>query len=370
LNIRMAGIDYSLASIPIREKFSLTTSHEASVYRALEADSQILGAVIVSTCNRTELYLSCADKYECNPFCILCGALGMDFEAYHSLHRMRAGDEVFMHLCRLSCGAESQIWGEHQIITQVKSSLSRAREAGATDSILEVLFRNAISAAKKIKTEVKFSGEERSVALRALAFLKESNCKKPLVIGNGVMGRLTAQTLRQNGFPVSMTCRQYENREVDIPEGVSVFDYSDRYERLSEFDAIVSATSSPHYTIELEKLRKCPVIPRLFLDLAVPRDIDPAISDLPVKVVNIDALCSEVLRESHRNQLIEIDRISQKYYRDFMKWADYKFSHACSCGEAPASGDAPVESMVVSILEMQCKERSVRAKLPEKGEPL
>lgn len=328
MNIRMAGIDYSLAGIPVREKFSLTASHESDVYGALAQNTQILGAVIVSTCNRTELYLSCADGFDCNPFALLCDALGMDFEAYRGLHRLRTGDSVFTHLCKLSCGAKSQIWGEDQIISQVKGSLVRAREAGATDSILEVLFRNAISAAKKIKTQVRFSGEERSVALRALSFLKEAGCKNILVIGNGIVGRLTAQTLCQNGFSVSMTRRQYHHGMVDIPQGVCAFDYSERYDRLHAFDAVVSATSSPHYTIEHERLCMCGKIPGLFLDLAVPRDIDPAVSQC-AQIVDIDSLCSEVLRESHQKQLMEIEGISEKYYQDFRKWTEYKFNRAC-----------------------------------------
>ncbi len=326
MNIRMAGIDYSLAGIPIREKFSLTTSCQQKVYQSLAANDNVFGAVVVSTCNRTELYLSCADGYEANPFALLCGAIGADFDLHAGLHRMRRGQAVFMHLCRLSCGAKSQIWGEDQIISQVKLSLLAARKAGATDSMLEVLFRNAVSAAKKIKTQVKFSGEERSIALRALCALKqEIGTGSILVIGNGVVGRLTAQTLAQNGFATAMTKRQYHHGMVDIPQGVSAFDYSERYHRLPAFDAVVSATSSPHYTIQCEKLAQCEKIPRLFLDLAVPRDIDPAVAqDGLAQVRDIDSLCSELIDESHQKQLDQIDQIAEKYYGDFQKWTEYK----------------------------------------------
>ncbi|MFQ9800383.1 MAG: hypothetical protein ACLR23_17300 [Clostridia bacterium] len=143
MNIRMAGIDYSMAGIDIREQFSLTKSAQREVYRSLKQDRRIFGAVLVSTCNRTELYLSCEAGYEPNPFEILCHIVGQNYEDYTLLHKMRCGDDVFWHLSQMACGAKSQIWGEDQIITQVKNSLLFARENQGTDAYLEVLFRMA-----------------------------------------------------------------------------------------------------------------------------------------------------------------------------------------------------------------------------------
>lgn len=326
MNIRMAGIDYSLAGIDIREKFSFTKACQAELYHRLGSDEKIYGSVIVSTCNRTEIYLSCADGYEVNPFELICKLLNVEFERYEHLHKSREGELLFWHLCRLTCGAKSQIWGEDQIISQVKNSLLLARENEATDNILEVLFRTAITCAKKIKTNVKFSKSESTVALKTLAILtKQAECgKKVLVIGNGEVGKLVAKTLLEHGFEVTMTLRQYKYSEVELPVGAKAFDYAERYERLGEFDIVVSSTLSPHYTIKKERILELEHYPKLMIDLAVPRDIDVEVGKLQgVKLFDIDSVGKSDIEQNHRVQLVEIDQIIEKYHTDFVKWGSY-----------------------------------------------
>jgi len=327
LNIIMAGIDYSMAGIDIREKFSFTKSSQTSIYEQLKRDEDILGSVIVSTCNRTEIYLSCANDYEKNPFELLCKIADINYSDYETLHRVRSGSAAFQHLCRLACGARSQIWGEDQIISQVKNSLVFARENNATDSILEVLFRTAITAAKKIKTTIKFSREESTVALKTLAILRKQpeTPKKVLVIGNGEVGKMVAKTLFENGFEAAMTLRQYKYSDAKIPDGVTAFDYSERYRRIGEFDAVVSATLSPHYTIEKDKLLMSPKIPKIMIDLAVPRDIEISVGFLGgIALYDIDTIAKDTISMNHARQLSEIDKIIEKYRNDFMKWNKYK----------------------------------------------
>ncbi len=327
MNIRMAGIDYSLAGIDIREKFSLTKARRGQVYEYLKQFHEIRGAVIITTCNRTEIYLSGEASYHGNPFELLCGALDIPFEDFSQLHRTREGRDAFRHLCRLGCGAKSQIWGEDQIITQVKESLLAAREAGATDSYLEVLFRTAVTAAKKIKTDVHFSRLDNSVATKVVALLahQEQPVKKVLVIGNGEVGRLVAQTLSHHPYEVWMTLRQYKHSAVEVVPGVQTMDYAQRYERMHEFDAVVSATLSPHYTVEEALFSHLTPYPRLLIDLAVPRDIEPSAAFLPgVRLYDVDTLAGDAVREDHAKLLREIDAIIDKYEADFEKWLSYK----------------------------------------------
>lgn len=331
MNIRMAGIDYSLAGIDIREKFSLTESCQKQVYEFLAKQDEILGSAIITTCNRTEIYVSCTEEYEGNPFELLCEALGLDFTEYQFLHRMREGKELFWHLCLLSCGTKSQIWGEDQIISQVKRSIAKAREYKAADSYLEVIFRSAITAAKRIKTEIKFSKSENSIADKTLAALRRElpAPAKVMVIGNGEIGRLTASTLVRGGYDVWMTLRQYKYGLVEVPEGVKTLEYSARYEKMPEFGAVVSATLSPHYTIEQEQFKALSRIPGVLVDLAVPRDIDPAVGrEENVKVYDVDTLAGDSIRENHERLLEEMDPYIQKYYDDFQKWSQYKESVA------------------------------------------
>ena len=327
MNIRMAGIDYSMAGIEIREQFSLTKSAQREVYRSLRQDRRILGAVLVSTCNRTELYLSCEAGYEPNPFEILCHIVGQNYEDYALLHKMRSGDDVFWHLSQMACGAKSQIWGEDQIITQVKNSLQFARENQGTDAYLEVLFRMAITAAKKIKTTVAFSRSDHSIADKTLALLQKAAkpVRRVLVIGTGEVGKLVARTLTKAGFSVTMTLRQYKHAPVEIPPNVDVIEYSRRYERISEFDALVSATLSPHYTIERAKVEGLGQLPHTMVDLALPRDIEVSIGEMEgISLADVDSIAGGSIDENHTRQMEEMKGIIEKYLTDYHKWYQYK----------------------------------------------
>lgn len=329
MNIIMAGMDHSMAGIDLRERFSFTKPKQEAICEALRAMEGVRGAVLLSTCNRTELYLSLDPYKECDPFLKLCKAAGLDVTPSKHCYRILKGREAFWHLCRLACGLESQILGEDQIITQVKEAVALARGCGAADSNLEVVFRTAITAAKKIKTVVKFSKAENSVALKTLAILRqELKVKSPgriLVIGNGEVGRLVANTLVQHGFEVAMTLRQYKYRDIEIPEGVTAFDYGERYQRLGTFDAVISATASPHHTLAIEPLKDMASLPGIMIDLAVPRDIDLEIGrQRPVKLYDIDSIAEGAIEQSNQLQFQQAEDIIHKYHGDLMKWHHYK----------------------------------------------
>lgn len=327
MNIVMAGIDYSMAGIDTRQQFSFTKNRQQQVLCTLCQGPGILGAVLLATCNRTELYLSCEEGLRPDPFALLCQAAGIEFAACRGLYKVRRDEECFRHLCRLSCGALSQIWGEDQIITQVKNAIVFAREQQCADSVLEVLFRNAVTAAKRIKTEIRFTKSENSVATKTLDALlrQQPRARSVLVIGNGEVGRLVAETLVGRGFAVSMTLRQYKYSQVQVPQGVQAFDYAQRYERMAAFDAVVSATLSPHCTVEGDSFAALPRRPGLLIDLAVPRDIDPACARHPgVTLLDIDTLSGDAIREDHELTLMQIDVIIGKYHRDFLKWERFR----------------------------------------------
>lgn len=316
-----------MAGLAIREKFSFTKTAQHVIYQFIMGQSGIQGCVIITTCNRTEIYLSYEDEErEEDPFDLLCRAIGEEPAAYQTLHKVRWGKELFWHLCRLACGARSQIWGEDQIITQVKQAQAMARECGAADSYLEVLFRMAITGAKRIKTAVKFPRGGNSVAHKTKILLeRQMPCvESVLVIGNGEVGKMVAETLRQQ-YAVAMTLRQYKHGDIQVAEGVETMEYASRYKHMGEFDAVVSATLSPHYTIEKEAFAALTVRPRILVDLAVPRDIDPAISSLQgVALYDVDTMADDAVREDRQRLMKEIDGIIAKYYDDFNKWLQYK----------------------------------------------
>ncbi len=222
MNIITAGLDYKIADITQREQMSFTKTAMQEVYNKLLQNDDILGAVIISTCNRTEIYISCRDDIHINPFVLL---------GYDLKHYLLKGVDAINHLCQLACGIKSQIWGEDQIITQVKQSIAFARECKASDSILEVLFRTAITAAKKVKSLVDMKTPSNSIGHKALEVIKNHTepIEEILVIGNGEIGRLVTTLLLKEGYKVTLTLRQYKHGQNFVPSGANTIDYLSRY---------------------------------------------------------------------------------------------------------------------------------------------
>lgn len=311
----MSGVDHQIAGVACRERYALSSARQRQVFAAAAAHPDILGAVILSTCNRTEIYLSLRDGAALDPFSLIGAADGP--------HETRGGKDCFLHLAKLSCGVMSRIFGEDQILAQVKAALAFAREQQALDNILEVFFRQAVTSAKRVKTELHFSRADDNVAAAARSVLRGyGELSSVLVIGNGEIGRMAARALAQAGYRVTMTLRQYRHAAARIPAGVSVISYDERYERLPGFDAVLSATSSPHCTILAERLAGLPRLPRVFLDLAVPRDIDPAVGRLAhVDLLDIDRVCGRAdLDAAQREQVGRILPLLEDGYAELMKW--------------------------------------------------
>ncbi|MGC2872833.1 glutamyl-tRNA reductase [Ihubacter sp. mB4P-1] len=329
MNIVMSYIDYSMANLSEREVFSCTKTQTETIYEKLKEIPGVLGSVLIATCNRTELYLSLEEGEAVNPFHALCEIIGADYHAYAHMNKTLAGDEAIIHLCKVASGAESQIWGDDQIVTQVDDALKTAQHAKATDSILNVVFRTGVSAGKKVKTLVDFKVDDNSTAARAVRLLKTNPAiRKVLVVGNGMIGRLVTELLVKEGVEATMTLRQYRHGENIVPPGAKTVNYSDRYEAISQSDAVVSATLSPHYTVYYEEVAALSRVPEVFIDLAVPRDIDPHVAALEnVRYYDIDTLGRDERDARQEAQMKEIEKIIEKYIVDFHKWYSFRESH-------------------------------------------
>lgn len=325
----MAGIDYKTADVDIRGLFSFTGAAGGDLMEVARALPGVEGCVLLSTCNRTELYLSYGGDTEPDPVEILCVAKGLSPMTYGGFFIRRRRRAAVLHLMMLTAGLRSQIRGEDQILAQVKTAVTAARELRCCDGVLETLFRCAISASKKSKTLVPLSNVDTSVVGRALEVLTGRlgtlENKTALVIGNGEMGRLTASMLATAGCKVTMTLRSYKRGAVEIPAGCGSIPYDDRYRYLPGCDIAVSATSSPHLTLSREALLQCPRIPSLLVDLAVPRDIDPFASTLPgVTCWDIDTLGGNTPDGETAEKLLAIKGIVEEYMDRFDKWARYR----------------------------------------------
>lgn len=319
MNLVMSGTDHTISGVEKRERMSLTPEKQREILEYTKDCPEISGAVLLSTCNRVELYLSLTEGAHITADDVL-SANGIVFPDGHYTY---TGKEVYSHLAALACGAKSRIFGEDQILSQVKRAIAFSREWGAADSILEVLFRTAVTAAKKVKTCVKYSAGEDAAALAVESFIREkSGGNRVLVIGSGEMGRLNAGYLQSRGYDVSMTLRRYRHGEVNIPRGVKAVEYDLRYDAMENADIVISATKSPHYTVTAQALAGVSAMPRLFIDLAVPRDIDPEIIKLGgVRLYGIDEISGgEERREKYEKHLAGILPILEEGWRELTGW--------------------------------------------------
>ncbi|MGN0627196.1 MAG: glutamyl-tRNA reductase [Oscillospiraceae bacterium] len=330
MSIKMLGIDYNKASVDIRALFSFTKKNAGEAMEEFYREEGVLGCIIISTCNRMEIWASTAEEWEGSLLDKLCSIKGVNTEEYREYFVSREDKDAVEHLFYLASGLKSQIIAEDQIITQVKDALTLSREHFCTDNVLEVLFRMAATAGKKVKTDVVFSHGNTSVIHQAVRFLSEQgyemNGKTCMVIGNGEMGKIAAQTLREAGADVTVTVRQYRSGIVDIPKGCKRINYGERMEYLPHCDLVVSATASPNYTLTKEAFdlleREKPL---LLIDLAVPRDIEPSIDELGyVTLYDIDSFKATAASDKMKESLEKAGEIIRSQMDEFFSWYDGK----------------------------------------------
>ena len=322
----MAGIDHNLADIDVRSGFSFTKKQAAAALNDLKSRPGIAGAVILNTCSRTEVWADINEDMADTLPGMVCGLKGMSPDKYLPYIVTRKDGEAVSHLFALAAGLKSQILAEDQILTQVGDAIALSRENLAANNVLEVLFRDAQKAAKRVKSTVAFDRSDKSAVDSAIKLLSDAGINisgtKCLVIGNGRMGRVTSQTLLESGALVTVTVREYHSGVVDIPRGCIRINYSERLNVLKEFPVIFSATASPNYTLTLDEIKQAAPNPgTYFIDLAVPRDIDPSVGSLKgIKLYNIDNFKTGKITEAMDASIHAAEKILKEEEAEFYSW--------------------------------------------------
>lgn len=329
MSISMVGIDYNKASVDVRAQFSFTKKNAAAAMEKLKETPGILGCVILSTCNRMEIWASTQEEWEGSLFEFLCEEKGKNPEEFRRYFVEREEGEAIEHLFYLTSGLKSQILAEDQIITQVKDALSMARDFYCTDNVLEVLFRMAVTAAKRVKTEVVFSRGNSSVIHQAIQKLREAGYSLDgitcMVIGNGEMGKVAALALAEAGAHVTVTVRQYRSGIVTIPKGCDRINYGERMEFFPSCDLIVSATASPNFTLTKALIQQVSTGKKkqILIDLAVPRDIEPSVKDIEgMTLYDIDSFKIDTNSLELQESMQKAAVILREQMEDFYCWYD------------------------------------------------
>ena len=326
MSISMIGIDYKKASVDVRAQFSFTKKNTVAALENLKKEPGILGCIILSTCNRMEIWASTGEDWQGSLYEFLCREKEKDPREFYKYFVEREEEEAVEHLFYLTSGLKSQILAEDQIITQVKDALALSREAYCTDNVLEVLFRMAVTAAKKVKTQVSFSRANSSVIHQAIERLENQGFsiqgKNCMVIGNGEMGKVTALALKEAGAEVTVTVRQYRSGIVTIPQGCDRINYGERLDFLPKCDLVVSATAGPNYTLTMEQIENAEIPGHVVLiDLAVPRDIEPSAGTLNnVTLYDIDSFKIDAVSPKLQASLDQAGEILREQQEEFYNW--------------------------------------------------
>jgi glutamyl-tRNA reductase len=329
------GVSHKTAPLDLRERLSLTEGRAVSALRELTAAAGIQEAAAISTCNRTELYLIVSDPVEAESTALGVLTRQADIrptELLGHLYSLRAEDAA-RHLLRVTAGLDSMIVGEAEIQGQVKRAYELSMVEGATGPILNRLFRGALTAGGRAREETGVSEKGVSIpsvavelARRALGDLSE---RRVLVIGAGETAELVARALVARGVRTVFVANRHYDRAIGLAQrfGGGAVRFEELPEQLEAADIVVTATNSPHHIVERDGLAQVMAErserPLLMIDIAVPRDIEPACREITgVSVHDIDDVQQIVERNAsgREAEAARAGRIIEAELDRFERW--------------------------------------------------
>ena len=301
MNLICLGLNHESAPVEVREKFSIPMEQLGEKSHELTELSAVDEAVVVSTCNRTEVYVATHGENLLQIEQELKENLGFDASYFYEFK----AKEAIRHLCRVVSGLDSMVLGETEIFGQVKKAYQYAHEAAATGGILNKLFQRSFGIGKRVRTETTIQSGQTSVGSVALDLaekifddLKNSTV---MVIGAGEMSRITVQSMILRGVKkVIVTNRSFDKAEALADEvGGESVRFDEWAKVLPEVDVIISSTGATEPVLvasDIESVRKKRKYRPLFLiDIAMPRDIDNAVGEIEeVYLYDLDTLQKQV----------------------------------------------------------------------------
>lgn len=362
------GVNYKKVSLETREHYAFSEEEQREFHRRLKDNCSCTGSVIVSTCNRSELYF-CGEEGD-----TLISRVETELAAFKGMEKQEmlgqiyvySGENALKHLFHVASGLDSMVIGEDEILRQVKDGYQLAQREGAVCNEINIAFQGAMGGAKSVKTETLLSKTPVSMgtlaANRIESFLRETGGSRILLVGiTGKIGSILAKNLYSKGITdIIGTSRKHFGTSGDLqkvplnrtgkekPSGMSaerehfweifrgmevgMVNFSLRYQYLDWADVIVSATTGPHYTFLAQKVSAAVTQQkeRLFVDMAVPRDMDRGIAELSrCSLIDIDDFKRAAvynnemkLRETDKAELILAEKLEETvksiYMSEFM----------------------------------------------------
>lgn len=320
--IQLLGIRKNIG-VKIREKLAISQKkREEYTKKLLEYFDEV---VILSTCNRTEIYFNGSLKEE-EGLKKIFEILGWDIELKEACFYLEEKGAV-RHLMEVVCGFHSRILGEDQILGQIKEAYFSAYKIGAVKNELQRLFQEAITCGKKFRTEGKLYEIPVSSASIAVNEAIKKGAKNIMVIGYGEVGKLVFKyALSNNINELNLIVRNVEKIQGIEDKRVKVINYQEGRKIINDMDAVISCTTAPHLIIEKEHINE-EGKKLIIFDLALPRDIDEKIKDFKrIELYDIDDISSmdDENKKIRKERMEEFRSIINKYIDDYLNWKSIK----------------------------------------------
>jgi len=317
--IQLIGIRHDV-EIDIRQKLSIIPKH---LEDALKKVASICNeSVIISTCNRTEVYFN-SESTDFDIVNKIFGCLGWDLRLAKYTFYLK-GEDAVRHLMKVVCGFDSIVLGEDQILGQVKEAYEKSLETKTVKSDLSRLFQTAVTCGKEFRATSNLSSIPVSTASMVVKEAKERNINRFMILGFGEIGNLASKHIIDNGFDkLYIAVRNTGSVDINDPR-ICVIPFTERANYYHDVDCIISCTSAPHTVIKANDL---PNKEFLIFDMAVPRDIDPDVCNLKgVEVYDIDRIGS--IKDENYNRRKELmeqyKSLMEKYIVEFEEWYKLK----------------------------------------------
>ena len=317
--LRCLGLNYRTAPVAVRERFAVPRSGLVQGNVALAALPGVLECVLLSTCNRTEIYYwtENPDLAHRNIMAHFFGGDVPTEEIADCFYDFQA-ESALEHLACVAAGLDSMVVGETEIFGQLKDAYRAAQEAGSTSTAANRTFQRVFSAGKKVRTETRITSGPTSLgavavqlAGQALGNLAGANV---LVVGAGEIARSTAQSLRSRGAESIFVANRSYDRAVVLAEqvGGKVIRFAEWVPYLEQIDIVIVSTAAPVYVVTADVLNTVLVArshrPLFLIDLSVPRNVDPACADLPgVHLYDIDDM-QGIVSDTHNRRASQIEQ--------------------------------------------------------------
>jgi glutamyl-tRNA reductase len=334
MKLVLHNLTYHDCPVDVREKVTFTSEQRHAMLRRIHHFEGISEAVILQTCNRLEFYLYARKDLDCRAFLgVLLAAYGPDAVATWAAHSSeKLGIEAVRHLFEVAAGLDSQMIGENQILAQVKAAYTESLETRMSKLIFHRLFHNAFRVGKAVRTRTNINCGAVSIGLAAVEMAREKvklPAARAMVIGAGENAELVANYLSKAGvWGLIIANRDVEKaralaRRFGNAEGVGL---SEVVSRLGEIDVLISSTAAPEHIITRDNVEWSVAgrsRPLLIIDIAVPRDIDPAIGELDgIDLYNIDDLDVQIRanREKRNDEIPKAQEIVNEFVAMFSQW--------------------------------------------------